>query len=190
MSVEEMPDSVWMQGAVNSVMAAHNMVNISHEPVEAWNWPEMTMDFMVSDSVDINRLADGQTLHFEVTKGDDDSLSITAIHIMEEPQIPSATVDGVINHIDLKQRILNISRGPIEKWNRGAATMDFVVADGIDLSELKTGDNIKFTFEVHDDLFITELVVSELNHSEHLNSKDSASMSDDKKHQNQDHSHY
>lgn len=69
-----------------------------------------------------------------------------------------ATVHGVINSVDTKQRVLNISRGPIEKWNRPAATMDFNINPGVDLKPWSKGDRIVFTFEVADDRFtVTEI---------------------------------
>jgi len=108
---EEVPNSVWMEGEINSVMAGHRMANITHGPAQAWDWPEMTMDFMVGESVDINELKPGQTLHFEVTKTNDGGYEVTGIHIMSEPSsgnekesnedVPSATVNGVINTIDM-----------------------------------------------------------------------------------------
>jgi len=82
MDHNDQADSVWMEGSINSVMAGHRMVNITHAPVEAWNWPEMTMDFTVAESVDIDALKAGQKLHFEVTRTDD-GFEVTGIHIME-----------------------------------------------------------------------------------------------------------
>nr|MDC2856210.1 efflux RND transporter periplasmic adaptor subunit [Ningiella sp. W23] len=40
----------------------------------------------------------------------------------------TATVNGVINSIDTNNRVVNISREAIEKWGRGPATMDFMLA--------------------------------------------------------------
>jgi Cu(I)/Ag(I) efflux system membrane fusion protein len=60
----------------------------------------------------------------------------------------TATVDGVINRIDRQSRLLNISRGPIEKWGRGAATMDFRFDESVNLAIFAVGDPIRFTFEV------------------------------------------
>ena len=161
MSVDKQPNSVWMEGEINSVMPAHNMVNITHGPAKEWDWPEMTMDFTVADSVDINELKSGQTLHFEVTKTADGGYELTGIHIMTQPDVSSATVDGVINAIDEQNRVLNISRGPIEKWGRGAATLDFKAAEDIDLSALQSGDAVTFTFEVRDDFVITDISLIE-----------------------------
>jgi len=162
MTHEEVPESVWMEGEINSVMAGHRMANITHGPAEAWDWPEMTMDFNVAESVDIDALKVGQTLHFEVSKTEDGGYEVTGIHIMSEPQegseeVSSATVIGTINSIESASRVLNISRGPIEKWDRPAATMDFVMADELDISSFNVGDEITFTFEIRDDFVITEI---------------------------------
>jgi Cu(I)/Ag(I) efflux system membrane fusion protein len=176
MSQTQAPNSVWMQGEVNNVMAGHRMVNITHDPVEAWDWPTMTMDFDVAEQVDINALKTGQTLHFEVTKTDDGGYQLTDIHIMSEPSaepnVASATVDGTINAIDTTTRVMNISRGPIEKWNRPAATMDFVVAQDIALESFKVGDEITFTFEVGDDFVVVainqKMAIEQTDHSQHM----------------------
>jgi Cu(I)/Ag(I) efflux system membrane fusion protein len=138
------------------------MVNITHEPAEAWDWPEMTMDFTVAQSVDVKSLKPGQSLHFEVTKKSEGQHEVTGIRIMDEPMednedTSTATVAGAINVIDKENRILNISRDPIKKWNRPAATMDFLVTENIDIVDFNTGDEVIFTFEVRDDLIITEI---------------------------------
>jgi Cu(I)/Ag(I) efflux system membrane fusion protein len=66
----------------------------------------------------------------------------------------SAVADGVINTIRLDRRTLNISRGAISKWNRPAATMDFILADGIELSTLEEGMTIRFAFSVDAGTFL------------------------------------
>ncbi len=161
MSYSDVPDSVWMQGEINTVMAAHQMVNITHEPVKEWDWPQMTMDFNVGEDVDISVLKAGQSLHFEVSKQDSKSektvYQINTIHIMDEPEIASATVHGLINSKDSDTRVLNINRGPIEKWNRPGATMDFVLAEELDINAVQVGDKVIFTFEIRDDFVITDL---------------------------------
>ncbi len=157
MTHAEVPNSVWMEGEVNSVMTGHRMVNITHGPAEAWGWPEMTMDFDVAEKVDIAALQAGQSLHFEVTKTEKGGYAITGVHIISEPEVSSATVSGLINAINPDRRTFNISRGPIEKWGRAAATMDFILADNIEPGDFNIGDRVIFTFEVRDDLVITEI---------------------------------
>ncbi len=76
---------------------------------------------------------------------------------MTHDEIPSARVTGLINSIDKQNRIFNISRGSIDKWDRPAATMDFIVADELEVEDFNVGDDVVFTFEVRDDLIITEI---------------------------------
>ncbi|MDB2356310.1 efflux RND transporter periplasmic adaptor subunit [Pseudoalteromonas sp.] len=155
--------SVWGKGVVNSVMADHRMVNISHEPMDELDWPSMTMDFTVADSVDFKALQAGQALHFEVTKKADNSYLISAIHIMDSTHMMNeadhmATVTGSINTIDKDKRIANISRGAIKKWNRGPATMDFTFAESVDLSHLAVQQKLTFTFSVQDGEFVIQRI--------------------------------
>ncbi|MDN4504086.1 efflux RND transporter periplasmic adaptor subunit [Alteromonadaceae bacterium BrNp21-10] len=169
MTHDEVPNSIWMQGEVNSVMTGHRMVNITHGPAEAWDWPEMTMDFNVAENVDFDSLKSGQSLHFEVSKTEDSGYEVTGIHIMSEPEVSSATVSGLINEITLGNRTFNISRGPIEKWDRPAATKDFVVGENIEIAYFSVGDSVIFTFEERGELVITEMSLesNEQNSNEH-----------------------
>ncbi|WP_232824655.1 efflux RND transporter periplasmic adaptor subunit [Algibacillus agarilyticus] len=70
---------------------------------------------------------------------------------------PSATVNGVINQINISSRTLNISRDAIKKWGREATTMDFKLAETLDISQLQAAMNVTFTFEVADDFIITAI---------------------------------
>jgi Cu(I)/Ag(I) efflux system membrane fusion protein len=86
---------------------------------------------------------------------DDDQVNTT-----HKNQPDSAIVEGVINQFNLRTRVANISRGPIEKWQRGPATLDFVFSDGVSLNQLQQGDKIYFTFEIQNgDFVITDYVV-------------------------------
>lgn len=72
--------------------------------------------------------------------------------------LPNATVMGSINSINANERIANISRGPIEKWNRGPATMDFLIDENVDILGIKENMHIEFTFVIDNENFIiTEL---------------------------------
>ena len=184
MTHDEVPNSIWMQGEVNSVMTGHRMVNITHGPAEAWDWPEMTMDFNVAENVDVDSLKSGQSLHFEVSRTEDSGYEVTGIHIMSQPEVSSATVSGLINEITLGNRTFNISQGPIEKWDRPAATMDFIVAENIEIADFNVGDNVTFTFEVRDELVITEisLEANEKNSDEHETNHEQKAVVDHSNH--------
>jgi Cu(I)/Ag(I) efflux system membrane fusion protein len=74
----------------------------------------------------------------------------------------SAIVEGVINQINHQTRVANISRGPINKWQRGSETLDFVFADGVTIKPLQTKNKIYFTFEIQDgDFVITDFVITD-----------------------------
>lgn len=156
MSADAKPAQVWVAGTVNHYEAQSDVINITHDAVPEWEWPDMTMDFQLADKLDRRGLKTGQSLHFEVTKTDA-GYEITTIHIMAEPTIPTATVDGHIKSIDAASRIATIHRGAIEKWGRAAATMDFVIAEDIDLNMFNVGDQVTFTFEVRDDFVVTQM---------------------------------
>ena len=75
------------------------------------------------------------------------------MQMIEEPA-PAAQVTGTINKINDTNRVINISRGPIEKWDRPAATLDFFIDDDIEIDALKEGASIEFRFEIRNDDFV------------------------------------
>lgn len=77
---------------------------------------------------------------------------------MSDNSMSSADAEGVINNIMPGHRMLNINRGPIAKWGRPAATLNFIVSEELDMSVLEKGMAIQFTFHLRDDNFvITEI---------------------------------
>jgi Cu(I)/Ag(I) efflux system membrane fusion protein len=73
---------------------------------------------------------------------------------MEIDPLPSARVKGRINSIDVENRLLNISRGAIEKWQRPAAIVDFSLDASINIDSLSPESDIDFTFEINNGEFI------------------------------------
>ena len=104
--------------------------------------------------------------HFEVIKGlsegekvvasaqfllDSESSKTSDFMRMEDKaweQAHVAEVMGVINHVNEAERTLNVSREAIEKWGRGPDTLDFSVAEAIDMKALKAGMSIHFRFRI------------------------------------------
>ncbi len=84
---EKKPDEakpVTGMGKVNSVNPAERKINLSHQPIEALGWPEMTMDFSVSDKVDLGKVKPGQSIHFTLVKDKDGAYRIDQIHVMQK----------------------------------------------------------------------------------------------------------
>jgi Cu(I)/Ag(I) efflux system periplasmic protein CusF len=70
------------QGLINSVDQSQGLVNITHEPMPALNWPEMTMDLPVVEGVDLESIRAGDAVRFRVELGADQVYRITAIEAM------------------------------------------------------------------------------------------------------------
>ncbi len=78
---ETVTASVWVEATINSLMAGQRMVNVTHQAISEWDWPEMTMDFTVAEALDFSILEKGLRLHIEVTKNEGDQYEISNVHI-------------------------------------------------------------------------------------------------------------
>lgn len=74
------PASVWTQATINSVMGDKRKVNVAHGEIPQWDWPAMTMDFGVAESVDLAGLETGKKVNVEITKKDENTYEITGVH--------------------------------------------------------------------------------------------------------------
>jgi len=86
--------------------------------------------------------------------------------MLEMRQVMSATTTGRINSVMAGHHKVNISRAAIKKWQRPATTLDFLVDEALDITNFNQGDDIEFTFEIHDDDFVitdvsTDVVILE-----------------------------
>ncbi|MFT7006963.1 MAG: Cu(I)/Ag(I) efflux system membrane fusion protein [Colwellia sp.] len=180
------PSSVWVSAQIQSLMAEHKMLTLTHEPIPEWDWPEMTMDFIATDSVDFSQLNEGLSLHVEVTKTSSGDYQISNIHIpgdsaegdmdmsqsnAEKSSVSSATVTGKVNTLMIDHGMINISRSAIEKWGRPEETVDFITDEGVSLSGISQGMEVNFTFEIRDGNFII-VDISPLTDSEAPESSD------------------
>jgi Cu(I)/Ag(I) efflux system membrane fusion protein len=76
------PAPVYGQGEVVSVDPAGGRLRLKHEPIESLGWPGMTMDFRVSEAVNLQGLEGGEVIHFTMKKGSDGRYLIDGIHVM------------------------------------------------------------------------------------------------------------
>ncbi|KAF7765222.1 Cu(I)/Ag(I) efflux system membrane protein CusB/SilB [Pseudoalteromonas undina] len=87
---------------------------------------------------------------------------------MSDANPNTATVNGVINSIDANNRVVNISREAIEKWGRGPATMDFMLAKNVMIEMLKLNDEVTFTFSIEQGEFVIHTITPvHATHSQH-----------------------
>ena len=87
----------------------------------------------------------------------------------------SADAIGIINNIMFDHRMLNISRGPIEKWDRPAATLDFIVSEDVEMAGLENGMKLQFTFHMMDGNFIITEIYPQAPSSDNRTSNNSDS---------------
>ncbi|MBK5968883.1 MULTISPECIES: copper-binding protein [Thiorhodovibrio] len=64
-------------GVINSVDAQKASINITHDPIPALQWPEMTMDLPVTEQVDLSGVKAGDTVDFKILLGPDNVYRVT-----------------------------------------------------------------------------------------------------------------
>lgn len=67
------------KGIVHSVNLENRKINLSHEPIPALKWPEMTMDIDVAEGVDLTALTPDQKIQFHIELGEDKVYRITKV---------------------------------------------------------------------------------------------------------------
>lgn len=75
-------NSATVLGVINSVMASHRMLNISREAIEKWGRSPATLDFLVSESIDLSGLEPGTNIQFTFHVADGEFM-ITALHSID-----------------------------------------------------------------------------------------------------------
>ncbi len=94
-------DAVMGKGIVHSVDIENKKINLSHEPIPALKWPEMTMDLDVAEGVDLSTLKPEQNIHFHIVLGEDKIYRITKIMTPGTGQQCEAGMDCPM-HEDMK----------------------------------------------------------------------------------------
>lgn len=135
-------------GKVVHVDIGNGSITVSHEPIPALMWPEMTMDFDVMDGAQLESLADGDQIAFELIEGEGGVYAIDRIRITSEPAIRA---QGVIRAFSADAHTINLTHNPIPQLNWPAMTMDFDVIKNVDLSRLQVGQEIEFELVARED---------------------------------------
>ncbi len=121
-------------------MPGERKVNVTHDPIPALGWPQMTMDFAVAPSVDLAAVSDAQHVQFALEKDEAGAWRIASI--ASNGSNPSAK--GIVNAVDTAAHQVNISHEPIPAIGWPQMTMDFKVAPSIDLSGVSSGETYRF----------------------------------------------
>lgn len=153
------PSQVWVEIKINEINIKQQKINVDHGPIEAWQWPQMTMDFQLDEYLDLEQLKPGLEAHAQVTRTPDNKFVITDLHIPEEAiessqadaslsqtqpsELPSKVwVQATINTIDAEAMKLNVQHDPIPEWSWPQMQMDFKVSAWVDLTELAVAQSL------------------------------------------------
>jgi Cu(I)/Ag(I) efflux system membrane fusion protein len=88
------------------------------------------------------------------------SMDMSNMDMSGDTAVSSADSTGVIVSLMPEHGMITIDREAIEKWNRPAATVDFMADQTIDLTPFKAGQKVSFTFEIRDGEFIVTKINS------------------------------
>ncbi|MDC4168702.1 efflux RND transporter periplasmic adaptor subunit [Photobacterium damselae] len=138
-------DTAWVDGTITKVMANHRMLTVHHQPVKAWNWPTMTMNFMVKDGIDISTLKADDAIRFEIKKNAQGQYDILDLEVKQsKPVINTAWGEGKITQIEPNKQQITLAHQPISALGWPAMTMNFTVAKSVNLSDLSAKQSIRF----------------------------------------------
>ncbi|RTZ59093.1 MAG: efflux transporter periplasmic adaptor subunit [Gammaproteobacteria bacterium] len=77
------PKQVWIDAEVKKVMASDHKINVEHQPVDAWGWPSMVMDFPVSNAIKLDDLKPAEKLRMLVERHDDGSVEVVKLEAVK-----------------------------------------------------------------------------------------------------------
>jgi membrane fusion protein, copper/silver efflux system len=142
--LDEPKKSIWTSGEVTAVMNDHNMLTISHEPIDEWDWPGMVMNFTAVDSLNLNDIKIGQMIDFEIAKAESGGYEILNLKVNQETLADEVWSSGEISMLMLDFNMITIVHEPIDEWQWDKGEMNFSVTNGIDLSAFKEGQKVSF----------------------------------------------
>ncbi|MFN0264216.1 efflux RND transporter periplasmic adaptor subunit [Tepidamorphus sp. 3E244] len=134
------------EGTINAVDAAKRSANVTHGPLTDIGMPGMTMDFPLAEGLKADTLKEGAAT---VTIGlRADGRMVLADAKAAKP--PMKTI-GTINSVNMESRTANITHGPLADIGMPGMTMDFPVAEGIDVETLPRDVEIELHLQQNPD---------------------------------------
>ena len=134
----------WTTGKINSLDVVGRSANVSHGAIKEIPMMAMTMDFGISQDVDINSLDEGMSLPIEVTMTGEGEFTITDVAIAD----PANWTDATLNSIDAESRKANFKHAAIKNIGMMAMTMDFNIAPSVDIEALVPGSKVQIIVEM------------------------------------------
>ncbi|MEC6909697.1 efflux RND transporter periplasmic adaptor subunit [Photobacterium piscicola] len=143
-SVDKATTVTWVQGEITAINADQTILTINHQPVSAWNWPAMTMDFNIDKNIKIKDLVVGQQIKFELQKTADNQYNIIDYKKQKHSIANEVWVNGEISMLMAAFNMITVNHQAVPEWKWPAGEMNFTVDDSIALTDLKQGQSIRF----------------------------------------------
>lgn len=142
------PEVVYGSGVVDAIMAGHGMIDLTHDPIPALDWPVMSMSFFALDeTVSLDGLAVGQTVDFSLRQNGDGQWRIASISASGAGSAVLIEGRGRVVTLMSEFGMVEIDHDRIEAIDMPAMSMVYEVADGVLLQGLSVGDEVLFSIE-------------------------------------------
>lgn len=141
---DEKAQAEWAKGVVTDVMVDHKMLTINHEPVPAWQWPAMVMNFSLAKSINVDQFSVGQAIDFEMRKSNSGQYEIIDYKINKNQLPDQVWVQGEITTLLPDFGMVTLEHQAIKEWKWQAGEMNFEVDDAVNLAEFKEGEKVLF----------------------------------------------
>ena len=160
--IEPTAETAWATGEITDAMLGHRMLTINHKPVPEWDWPGMTMNFMVSEHVEMEPLSKGKMIDFEMKKSESGQYEIVDYKVSELSINTEVWIDGDVSMLMADFGMVTLNHAPVADWSWDAGELNFSVGGDIELSSFQEGDKVRFLVEKQgSDYLLKELVKSE-----------------------------
>jgi Cu(I)/Ag(I) efflux system membrane fusion protein len=83
-SIIKNANMAWVKGKILAIDSGQSKITLQHEPVEAWNWPQMKMDFPVAGAVNLAKLKPDTEMKFLVQKLDSGGIQIINLAVGDQ----------------------------------------------------------------------------------------------------------
>lgn len=140
-----------VMGTIKAVDAATRMANITHGTIVETGMPGMTMDFALSEGVDIAALPISAETSLSFERPDGMTMVLNAFEAAQPPM----EVQGTINAIDPTTGMANITHGPMTDIGMPGMTMDFAVLPTVDKAKLLVGNEMTLLMARNPDFSLT-----------------------------------
>jgi membrane fusion protein, copper/silver efflux system len=70
---------VRVNATINHFIHEHHLINISHQPIDEWRRPAMTMNFKMAESVDVSMLEEGMVVNLQISSNENGELLVSDI---------------------------------------------------------------------------------------------------------------